>query len=89
LADRLREHGQLASIRVRWSDELGKWAIIAGERRWRAEKLAGLLAIECYFHAGAMTPSGVLEQQLIENLLREDLKTVEEARAYAALMELG
>jgi len=89
LADSLREHGQLAPIRVRWSDELGKWVIIAGERRWRAAKLAGLPAIECYFHADEMSPSEVLEQQLIENLLREDLKPVEEARAYAALMELN
>ncbi len=89
MADSLREHGQLAPIRVRWSDELGKWVIIAGERRWRAAKLAGLPAIECYFHADEMSPSEVLEQQLIENLLREDLKPVEEARAYAALMELN
>ncbi|NLF69636.1 MAG: ParB/RepB/Spo0J family partition protein [Candidatus Anammoximicrobium sp.] len=58
-------------------------------RRWPAAKLAGLPAIECYFHAEEMSPSEVLEQQLIDNLLREDLKPVEEARAYAALMELN
>jgi len=89
LADSIREHGQLAPIRVRWSDELGKWVIIAGERRWRAAKRAGLSTIECYFQTAEMSPSEVLEQQLIENLLREDLKPVEEARAYAALMELN
>lgn len=89
LADSIREHGQLAPIRVRWSDELGKWVITAGERRWRAAKLAGLPTIECYFQTDEMSPSEVLEQQLIENLLREDLKPVEEARAYAALMELN
>jgi ParB family chromosome partitioning protein len=89
LADSIREHGQLAPIRVRWSDELGKWVIIAGERRWRAAKLAGLPTIECYFQTDELSPSEVLEQQLIENLLREDLKPVEEARAYAALMELN
>ena len=42
LAESIRNKGQLAPIRVRWSDELGKWVIIAGERRWRATKLAGL-----------------------------------------------
>ena len=42
LAESIREHGQLAPIRVRWSDNLSKWVIIAGERRWRAAKLAGL-----------------------------------------------
>ncbi len=63
LADSIREHGQLAPIRVRRSDELGKWVIIAGERRWRAAKLAGLPAIECYFHSDEMFPSEVLEQQ--------------------------
>ena len=89
LADSIRDHGQLAPIRVRWSDELDKWVIIAGERRWRAAKLAGLPTIECYFHAVEISPSEVLEQQLIENLLREDLKPVEEARAYAGLMELN
>ena len=89
LADSIREHGQLAPIRVRWSDDFSKWVIIAGERRWRAAKLAGLPTIECYFHTDELSRSEVLEQQLIENLLREDLKPVEEARAYKALMELN
>jgi ParB family chromosome partitioning protein len=89
LADSIREHGQLAPIRVRWSDDLSKWVIIAGERRWRAAKLAGLPTINCYFHTDELSRSEVLEQQLIENLLREDLKPCEEARAYAALMELN
>lgn len=89
LAESIRAHGQLAPIRVRWSDNLAKWVIVAGERRWRATKLAGLPTIECHFHTGELTRSEVLEQQLIENLLREDLKPVEEARAYASLMELN
>jgi ParB family chromosome partitioning protein len=89
LAESIREHGQLAPIRVRWSEELDKWVIIAGERRWRATKLAGLPTIECHFHTDELARSEVLEQQLIENLLREDLKPVEEARAYVSLMELN
>jgi ParB family chromosome partitioning protein len=89
LADSIRDNGQLAPIRVRWSDELGKWVIIAGERRWRATKLAGLPTIECYFHAGELSRAQTLEQQLIENLLREDLKPIEEAKALQSLMNLN
>ena len=89
LAASIREQGQLAPIRVRWSDELAKWVIIAGERRWQAAKLAGLPTIECSFQTHELSLSEVLEQQLIENLLREDLKPVEQARAFASLMRLN
>ena len=89
MAESIHDRGQLAPIRVRWSEERSKWMIIAGERRWRAAKLAGLPTIECHFHTGDLSPSELLEQQLIENLLREDLKPAEEARAYASLMELN
>ena len=89
LAASIREQGQLAPIRVRWADELGQWVIVAGERRWRAAKLAGLPTIQCYFQTTELLPSEVLEQQLIENLLREDLKPVEQARAYSTLMEFN
>lgn len=88
LAASIRDKGQLAPIRVRWSDDLHKWVIIAGERRWRATKLAGLPTIECYFHAGELSHAETLEQQLIENLLREDLKPLEEVKAYQSLMDL-
>ncbi len=89
LAASIRDQGQLSPIRVRWSAELGKWLIIAGERRWRATKHAGLSTIECYFHEQELSRSQVLEQQLIENLLREDLKPVEEARAFTELMTIN
>jgi len=89
LALSIREKGQLSPIRVRWSDELEKWLIISGERRWRAAKRAGLAEIECYFHEAELSPSEILEQQLIENCLREDLQPVEEARAFASLMKLN
>ena len=88
MADSIRDRGQLAPIRVRWSAELSKWIIIAGERRWRAARQAGLSTIDCHFETGELSPAEILEQQLIENLLREDLKPVEQARAYASLMEL-
>lgn len=89
LAASIRDQGQLSPIRVRWSGDLGKWLIIAGERRWRATKHAGLPTIECYFHEQELSSSQVLEQQLIENLLREDLKPVEEARAFTELMKIN
>ena len=89
LAHSIREKGQLQPIRVRWDASHEKWVIIAGERRFRATQVAGLSSIQCYFHEGEISESEILEQQLIENLLREDLKPIEEARAYAALMELN
>jgi ParB family chromosome partitioning protein len=89
LAQSIREKGQLSPIRVRWSDDAGKWVIISGERRWRATRRAGLTTIDCNFHEGELSQPEVLEQQLIENLLREDLQPVEEARAFSALMGIN
>lgn len=89
LAASIRDKGQLSAIRVRWSDGHQKWIIVAGERRWRASQQAGLSTIDCYFHEGDISRSEVLEQQLIENLLREDLKPVEQAKAFSALIELN
>lgn len=89
LAKSIQEKGQLSPIRVRWSDEHRKWMILTGERRWRASLRAGLPTIECYFHEGELAPSEILEQQLIENCLREDLCPTEEAKAFQTLMELN
>lgn len=89
LAQSIRDKGQLSPIRVRWSQEHQKWVIISGERRWRATRHAGLPTIDCYFHDDALTKSEVLEQQLIENLLREDLSAIEEGKAFRSLMNLN
>ena len=89
LAKSIREKGQLHPIRVRWMDEFEKWFIVTGERRWRATQLAGLDKIDCYFVEGELNPSEILEQQLVENLLRQDLKPMDEARGYANLMEIN
>ena len=89
LAGSIADKGQLHPIRVRWDAGYNKWIIISGERRFRATKIAGLNMIDCYFHEGDLTPAEILEQQLVENLLREDLRPMEEARAYATLMELN
>lgn len=89
LAGSIREQGQLSPIRVRWSDRDERWIIISGERRWRATQAAGLPTIDCFFHETELNPSDILEQQLIENLLREDLQPIEEAKAFADLMGIN
>ena len=80
LASSLRNTGQLHPIRVRWDKDLKQWIIITGERRWRATVAAGLKEIECFFHEGELTALEILEQQLVENLLRKNLSPLEEAR---------
>jgi ParB family chromosome partitioning protein len=89
LAQSIRDKGQLHPIRVRWSEVHEKWIIISGERRYRATKLAGLPSIECHFQEAELTKTDILEQQLIENLLREDLKPIEEAKAFDQLLQLN
>lgn len=87
LATSLKHNGQLAPIRVRWSEAHSKWLIVAGERRWRAATLADLSTIECHFEERPLDADEVLRLQLVENLLREDLKPIEEARAFRRLMD--
>ncbi len=89
LAQSLRTKGQMFPIRVRWEAEQQSWVIISGERRWRAAQAADLPTIDCFFHEGELSDSELLEQQLVENLLREDLRPIEEARAFASLMKLN
>ena len=89
LAESIRDKGQMMPIRVRWSADLSKWIIIAGERRWRATRRAGLETIDCVFVEGELSRGELLSQQLIENLLREDLRPVEEAKAFRELLTLN
>lgn len=88
LSASLLKHGQLQPIRVRWDAELGKWVVISGERRYRAAVRAGLKTVACIFADEGLTPTEVLQEQIVENLLREDLKPIEQARAYRQLMDL-
>ena len=88
LAASLLKHGQLMPIRVRWNAEIGKWVVISGERRYRAAIRAGLKTVACVFADDGLSPSEILQEQIIENLLREDLKPIEQARAYRQLMDL-
>jgi ParB family transcriptional regulator, chromosome partitioning protein len=56
---------------------LGKWIVIAGERRYRAALPAGLPILACIEAKGPLTEDDILEDQLVENCLREDLKSIE------------
>ena len=87
LASSLRDRGQLQPIRVRWSAEIGRWVIVSGERRWRAARMAGLATLACVEAKGEMTPAEILEDQLVENCVREDLKPIEQALAFRALLD--
>jgi ParB family chromosome partitioning protein len=87
LARSLAERGQLMPIRVKWDEPMGKYRIVAGERRWRAALQAGLATLECVISDKPQTADEILEEQLIENCVREDLKPIEQARAFRQLME--
>jgi ParB family transcriptional regulator, chromosome partitioning protein len=87
LAKSLKDRGQLQPIRVRWDEADQHYVVVIGERRWRAAKLAGLESIACVVVPGTATPEELLEDQLVENCVREDLKPVEQARAYQSLMQ--
>jgi ParB family chromosome partitioning protein len=64
----------------------GGYELIAGERRWRASQLAGSLTIPALI-AGPVDGAGSIELALIENVAREDLGVIEEARTIAALLD--
>lgn len=83
LSDSIKEHGVVQPIIVK--KENGRYVIVAGERRWRASKLAGLKTIPVIIKE--LTSREVMEIALIENLQREDLNPIEEAEAYQKLME--
>src|SRR3984885_5712003 len=84
LAGSIRASGVLQPVLVRPLPD-GRFELIAGERRWRAAQLAGLETIPALVRARDDAES--LELALIENMAREDLNPVEEARACAALVE--
>lgn len=84
LADSIRIHGVIQPVTVRRLAS-GYYQIIAGERRWRAAKQAGLEEIPAVIIEA--DDRKVMELGLIENLQREDLNPAEEARGYQVLME--
>jgi ParB family chromosome partitioning protein len=84
LAGSLGERGVLQPVLVRPRPG-GTYELVAGERRWRAAQIAGLAEIPALVRA--RDDAATLELALIENMAREDLNPIEEARACAALVE--
>ena len=84
LADSIREHGVLQPLLVRPLPG-GVYQLVAGERRWRASRMAGLQEVPVVIRE--MDEEQAMEIALIENLQREDLTPLEEARGYRTLIE--
>jgi len=84
LADSIREHGVLSPLIVRRVGD-GYHQIIAGERRWRAARVAGISEVPVRIVVA--DDKRALELAMVENLQREDLSPIEEARGYKVLME--
>ena len=84
LAASIRELGVISPITLRKNDD-GTYLIIAGERRYRASKRAGLTTIPAYVRTAA--DEQVMEMALIENIQREDLNAIEIALTFQRLME--
>ena len=89
LCESLKARGQLQPITVYWQQDREQYVIVCGERRWRAAKLAGMATMTATILAHAPEPGERLTLQLVENLLRSDLRPVEEAKAYRQLMSLN
>ncbi|MBQ4145752.1 MAG: ParB/RepB/Spo0J family partition protein [Clostridia bacterium] len=83
LRDSIIEHGVVQPILVT-PTKSGTYKIVAGERRWRASKLAGLKEMPCIIRD--FEEKEVMEIALVENLQREDLNPIEEAEGYLQLM---
>jgi ParB family chromosome partitioning protein len=84
LSASIREIGVLQPVLIREAGE-GKYELIAGERRWRAARRAGLTMIPAVL--GTVDQRGSVERALIENLHRQDLTPLEEAAAYQQLID--
>lgn len=84
LADSIAMHGVIQPLLVRPISD-GGYQLIAGERRWRASRMAGLTEVPVFIKE--MTDKQAMEFALIENLQREDLNPIEEAEGFKLLMD--
>jgi ParB family chromosome partitioning protein len=87
LADSIRTHGLIQPLVLTLAPAAGpvRYYLVAGERRWRAAQLAGLAAVPAIVKD--VSPQGMLELALVENVQRADLNPLEEAAAYQSLVE--
>lgn len=83
LAESIKQHGIIQPIIVKKEDNI--YRIIAGERRWRASKIANRNSIPCIIRD--IENKNVSEIALIENVQREDLNSIDEAKAYGYIMD--
>ncbi len=83
LSESIKEHGIIEPLIVQKKDDY--YMIIAGERRWRASKMAGIKTVPVVIKD--YTDQEILEVSLLENLQREDLNPIEEAMAYKQLID--
>ena len=84
LAASIREIGIIQPITLRQTDD-NHYQIIAGERRWRASRMAGLGSIPAYIRT--ISDANIMEMALVENIQREDLNAIEIALAYEHLLD--
>lgn len=82
LVDSIREHGVLEPLVV--AETPAGYQIVAGERRWRAAKIAGLKTVPAVLKRA--TPRKMLEMAIVENVQREDLNALERAKAFQRLV---
>jgi ParB family chromosome partitioning protein len=85
LADSIRTHGLMQPLVVTANRSESTWTLIAGERRWRAARMAGLTRIPVIVMDAA--PQAMLELAIVENVVRSDLSALEEAVAFRQLMD--
>lgn len=83
LSDSIKQHGIIEPLVVQKKDDY--YMIIAGERRWRASKMAGIKKVPVVIKD--LTDQEIVEVSLLENIQREDLNPIEEALAYKQLIE--
>lgn len=87
LAASISEQGVLQLPTVTWSEKLNCYLLVTGERRYAASKLAGLKTLPCIIKADPKDASLRRQQQLVENIQRENLPPIDEAQALQELMD--
>ncbi|MHB1210356.1 MAG: ParB/RepB/Spo0J family partition protein [Acidimicrobiales bacterium] len=89
LVESLRRDGLLQPITVVYSEEQGRFRVLIGERRFRAAKVLGWDKIAARIFDHASDPGDILAKQVIENVIRKDLKPIEQARAFRTLLTVN